>query len=70
LQKQQDEVFAAKLSETEESIPEPEQEAELVIAETSNAPARQMIPLATSLETICRRTSRRGGVLEGQLTLF
>jgi hypothetical protein len=70
LQKKQEEVFAVRSSETEASTEELVQDLGLTESETSIAPASQVPLLATPLESIPRRTSRREGRPEGQLALF
>lgn len=70
LQKKQEEVFAVRSSETEASTAEPVQDPGIADRETSIAPASQISPPATPLESILRKTSRREDVPEGQLTLF
>ncbi|HEV2314761.1 MAG TPA: helicase-related protein [Candidatus Acidoferrales bacterium] len=69
LQKKQEEVFAVRSSETEASTAEFAQDLGLTESKTSIAPASQLASLAP-LESIPRRTSRREGRPEGQLTLF
>jgi hypothetical protein len=69
LQKQQEEVFAARSSEVEGLASEPEHETEVVTTEAINKPASPLVPPTAPL-AIRPKTSRRGGVLEGQLTLF
>jgi hypothetical protein len=70
LQKKQEEVFSVRSSETEASTAELVQDLGLTESETAIAPASHLPALATPLESIPRRTSRRQGSLEGQLTLF
>jgi hypothetical protein len=70
LQKKQEEVFSVRSSETEGSTKELVQDLGLAESETAIAPASQLPPLAPPLESIPRRTSRREGRPEGQLTLF
>jgi hypothetical protein len=70
LQRKQEKVFGIRSSDGEDSGAGPAQDAELVTTETINKPASQLIPLTASLEAIRPKASRRGGVLEGQLTLF
>jgi hypothetical protein len=70
LQKQQEEAFGIRSPEMEELAPEPGQETELVVPEVAATPASQLIPLTAPLEAIRPKASRRGAVLEGQLTLF
>ena len=70
VQRKQEEAFAVRSSETEASTLEPAREAELVIAQTSVAAATEWPPLGAGLAPIRRKTSRREGPLEGQLTLF
>jgi len=70
LQKKQEEAFAGRSSEMEASTAERAQDIGLSESETAIAPASQLPPLATPLEPIPRRTSRREGRPEGQLTLF
>jgi hypothetical protein len=69
LQKKQEEVFSVRSSETEGPTTELVQDLGLAESETSIAPASQLAPLAP-VESIPRRTSRREGRPEGQLTLF
>ena len=70
LQKKQEEVFAVKSSETEAPITKPVEDGDLVVIENPVAAATQWLPLGTAQEAIRRKTSRREGSLEGQLTLF
>jgi len=71
LQKKLEEVFSVRSSETEgSSTTELVQDLGLTESESAIAPASQLPPLATPLESIPRRTSRREGRPEGQLTLF
>jgi hypothetical protein len=70
IQKKQEEVFAVISSETEGPTTEVVQDLGLAESETPVAPASPLIPLATPLESIRRKPSRREGILEGQLTLF
>jgi len=70
LQKKQEEVFAIRPSETEESTPGTAEDIRPLVNEGVILASDQWIPLATSLETIRRKTSRRAGSPEGQLTLF
>ena len=69
LQRKQEEVFGVRSSEVY-GLPEPTQETELITPEATVTPASQLIPLTAPLEAIRPKASRRGGVLEGQLTLF
>jgi len=70
LQKKQEEVFAIRPSETEESTPGTAEDIRPLVNEGAILASDKWIPLATSLETIRRKTSRRAGSPEGQLTLF
>jgi Helicase conserved C-terminal domain len=70
LQRKQEEVLGIRSSDVEDFAPGPAQDGELVAAETTTAPAGPLIPLPAPLEAIRPKASRRGGVLEGQLTLF
>ena len=70
LQKKQEEAFAIKSTETEASIPKPAEDAGLAVIENPIAVATQWMPLQTAQEPIRRKTSRREGLLETQLTLF
>jgi hypothetical protein len=70
LQKKQEEVFSVRSSETEGSTTMLVPDLGLTESETAIAPASQLPPLDTPLESIPRRTSRREGRPEGQLTLF
>jgi hypothetical protein len=70
LQRKQEEVFGIRSSAVEDSGAGPTQGAELFTTEASNRPASQLIPLTAPLEAIRPKAARRGGVLEGQLTLF
>lgn len=70
IQKKQEEVFAVTSTETEAPIPKPVEDGELVVVENPVAAATQWLPLGTAQEPIRRKTSRREGSLEGQLTLF
>ena len=70
LQKKQEEVFAVKSSETEAPITKSVEDGGLVVIENPVAAATQWLPLGTAQEAIRRKTSRREGSLEGQLTLF
>ena len=70
LQRKQEEVFGIRSSEVEGLAPEPAPEMELVTARPAITPASQLIPLAARPEAIPPKGSRRGGVVEGQLTLF
>jgi hypothetical protein len=70
LQKKQEEVFSVRSSETEGSSTDLVQDLGPTESETAIAPASQLPPLAPPLESIPRRTSRREGRPEGQLTLF
>ena len=69
LQKKQEEVFSVKSFEVEPAT-EPVRDRGLAESGTSIAPASQLPPPATPFERIPRKTSRREGVPEGQLTLF
>jgi hypothetical protein len=70
LQKKQEEVFSVRSSETEGSTTMLVPDLGLTESKTAIAPASQLPPLDTPLESIPRRTSRREGRPEGQLTLF
>ncbi len=70
IQKKQEEVFAVTSTETEAPIQKPMEDGDLVVSETPVAAATQWLPLGTAQEPIRRKTSRREGSLEGQLTLF
>ena len=70
LQKKQDEVFAVKSSQAEEPMPEAAQDSGLPVSEIAVSQADLWLPPSTSVESIRRRTSRRAGSAEGQLTLF
>jgi len=70
LQKRQEEGFTARSSETEVAAPELPQAVELAVADSSVATISQGVSLATALQPLRRKTSRREGPLEGQLTLF
>ena len=70
LQKKQEEVFAIRPSETEESTPGTAEDIRPLVNEGAILASDKWIPHATSLETIRRKTSRRAGSPEGQLTLF
>jgi hypothetical protein len=69
LQRKQEEVYGVRYSEVY-GLLEPTQETELITPEGAVTPAGQLIPLTTPLEAIRPKSPRRGGVLEGQLTLF
>jgi len=69
LQKKQEEAFSVRTSETEGSTTELVRDLGLTESEAAVAPASQLASLAP-LESIPRRTSRREGRPEGQLTLF
>ena len=69
LQQKQEEVFDVKSFEVEPAR-EPVRDRGLAESGTSIAPASQLPPPATPFEPIPRKTSRREGVPEGQLTLF
>ncbi|HEV2172411.1 MAG TPA: hypothetical protein VGR71_02540, partial [Nitrospira sp.] len=64
----QEQVFAVRSSEVE-PVTELVQGLGLTESESAIAPANQLASLAP-LESIPRRTSRREGRPEGQLTLF
>jgi hypothetical protein len=70
LQKRQEEVFTARSSEIEVAAPELPQAIELAVADSSVATIPQGVSLAAALQPLRRKTSRREGSLEGQLTLF
>jgi hypothetical protein len=70
LQKQQGEVFGVRSPEVEGLASEPAQETELVTREGFLTPASQLVPPTAPLDATRPKTSRRGGILEGQLTLF
>ncbi|MHB8411228.1 MAG: helicase-related protein [Candidatus Acidiferrales bacterium] len=70
LQKRQEEVFAIQPSGTEETTPRTAEDIQPLVNESAIQAPGQWIPLATSLESIRRKTSRRAGSPEGQLTLF
>jgi hypothetical protein len=70
LQRKQEEVFGIRSSEVEESGAGPAHDVELIAVETTTTSAGPLIPLTAPLEAIRPKASRRGGVLEGQLTLF
>ena len=70
LQKKQGEAFGVKLSAVEELAPEPSQETQPIASETVVMPANQLIPATDPLGAARHKTSRRGGILEGQLRLF
>jgi hypothetical protein len=70
LQRKQEEVFGVRSSEVEGIASQPAHETELIAPEAAVTPASQLIPLTAPLEVIRPKASRRGGVLEGQLTLF
>jgi len=70
LQKKQEEVFAIRPSGTEETTPGTAEDIQPLVNESAIQAPGQWIPLATSLESIRRKTSRRAGSPEGQLTLF
>jgi hypothetical protein len=70
LQRKQEEVFAVKSTETEAPIPKPVEDGDLVVVENPVEAATQWVRLGTTQEPIRRKTSRREGWLEGQLSLF
>jgi hypothetical protein len=70
LQKKQEEVFAVKSAQAEAPVAEPTQEASVVARESSVTAAPQWLSLGASLESTRRKTSRRVGSREVQLTLF
>ncbi len=70
LQKRQGEVFAMKSSDTETPVPELASDGKLITVENRVATDRVWTPLGGSPEPVRRKTSRREGTLEGQLTLF
>ena len=70
LQKRQEGVFAARSAETEAPMPEPDQSGQLTTMENTVVTATQWTPLSAAPEPLRRKTSRREGTLEGQLTLF
>jgi hypothetical protein len=70
LQKKQEEIFAVKPSQVEETIPAPAQDDAVVVNEHSIPIASQCQTLGKSPEEIRPKGSRRAGSQEGQLTLF
>jgi hypothetical protein len=70
LQKRQEEVFTSRSSETEVAAPELPQAVELALADSSAAAIPQGASFATAMQPLRRKTLRREGPLEGQLTLF
>ena len=70
LQKRQEDAFAVKSSEAEELVPEPTQETQPIASETAMTAANQLIPVANPLGATRHKSSRREGILEGQLRLF
>jgi hypothetical protein len=69
LQRKQEEVFGIRSSDVEDSLG-PAQRPEVVTTETTDGPACQLIPLSAPSDAIRPKAACRGGVLEGQLTLF
>ena len=70
IQKKQEEVFAVTSAEEEAPIPEPLEGSNLPVIENPVVAATQWMPVGTAQEPIRRKTSRREGSPEGQLTLF
>jgi Helicase conserved C-terminal domain len=69
LERKQEEVFGIRSSAWEGLAAEPEQETELVAAQTVTTPASELPPL-TPLEGIHRKTSRHETIFGSQLKLF
>jgi len=70
IQKKQEEVFAVTSAEEEAPIPEPLEGSNLPVIGNPVVAATQWMPVGTAQEPIRRKTSRREGSPEGQLTLF
>jgi hypothetical protein len=69
LQKKQEEVFAVKSSEATPGT-EPVHTLGITEGEPSISPASELPPVVTTFEPVPRKSSRREGVPEGQLSLF
>ena len=70
LQEKQEEAFAEKSSEAETPVPECVQDSGLPLNESAVSATDRWLPLSTSVEASRRKSSRRAGSPEGQLTLF